>query len=447
MAKFGAKLRHAWNAFTDQDERYRFRSYDLGASYGGRPDRTRLTLSNERSIISSVYTRLSIDIAAVEIRHVRLDDAGRYQEDITSGLNNCLTIEANLDQAARAFRQDVATTLFDRGVAAIVPVDTNLNPELTGGYDILSLRVGEIVQWMPSHVRVSLYNEQTGRREEITLQKSTVAIVENPLYAVMNEPNSTLQRLTRKLNLLDSVDEQSSSGKLDMIIQLPYVIKSEARRQQADQRRKDIEFQLKGSQYGIAYTDGTEKITQLNRPAENNLLGQVTYLTEMLYSQLGLTAEVMNGTADEKAMLNYINRTVEPVLAAISEAMKRSFLTKTARTQNQSIKYFRDPFKLVPMSDLAEMADKFTRNEIVSSNEFRGFIGMKPSSDPKADQLVNSNMPAAITGAAPVDGTAPVDDGASTDDASGIVNDAFDSVNASLDSIFNDLGVPADESA
>jgi Tfp pilus assembly major pilin PilA len=455
MASFGAKLKHAWNAFVDQEPQTRTRTWDLGASYGGRPDRVRLTLSNERSIISSIYTRLSIDVAAVDIRHVRLDGEGRYLEEISSGLNNCLKIEANIDQAGRALRQDIAATMFDRGVAAVVPVDTSLSPVETGGFDILSLRVGEIVQWMPKHIRVSLYNEATGRREEVTVEKRFVAIVENPLYAVMNEPNSTLQRLIRKLNLLDAVDEQSSSGKLDMIIQLPYVIKSEARRQQADQRRKDIEFQLKGSQYGIAYTDGTEKITQLNRPAENNLLKQVEYLMTMLYSQLGLTAEVMNGTADEKAMLNYINRTIEPVLGAISGEMNRKFLTKTARTQNQAIRYFRDPFKLVPMSDLAEMADKFTRNEIVSSNEFRTFIGMKPSKDPKADQLINSNMPQPAAIAAPVDPSAPVDPtaaepavaqepDATPEEVTSIVNETFDGVDQDIDSIFNGLEVPLD---
>lgn len=440
MGTIGSRLKHAWNAFTDQDEQDRFRSFDLGASYGTRPDRVRFTMSNERSIISSIYTRLSIDVAAVDLRHVRLDKNDRYQEDITSGLNNCLTLEANLDQAARAFRQDVAMTMFDRGVAAIVPIDTSLNPELSGSFDILTMRVGEIVQWMPRHVRVSLYNEGTGRREEVTLEKKIVAIIENPLYSVMNEPNSTLQRLIRKLNLLDSVDEQSSSGKLDMIIQLPYVIKSEARRQQADQRRKDIEFQLKGSQYGIAYTDGTEKITQLNRPAENNLLTQVEFLTTMLYGQLGLTEQIMSGVADEKAMLNYVNRTIEPVLGAIAEAMKRSFLTKTARTQKQSIEYFRDPFKLVPMADLAEMADKFTRNEIVTSNEFRGFIGMKPADDPKADELRNSNMPQPLD--VPVAAVEPQEP---QEDEAGIVTEAFDSVDKSLDEVFAGLGVEPDD--
>jgi hypothetical protein len=389
---FKDRLMHAWNAFSNVDQPVRS-TQEYGAAYATRPDRVRFLVTNERSIISSIYTRLAIDIASIPIRHIRMDDSGRYLEDITSGLNSCLTLEANLDQAARAFRQDIAMTLFDKGVAAIVPVDTTVRPDNPGSYDILSMRVGEILQWYPAHVRVSLYNEGTGRREELTLEKRHVAIVENPLYSVMNEPNSTLQRLMRKLNLLDAVDEQSSSGKLDLIIQLPYVIKSDARKQQAEQRRKDIEFQLKGSQYGIAYTDGTEKITQLNRPVENNLLSQIQYLTEMLYSQLGLTPEVMNGTADEKTMLNYNNRAIDPVLTSIVEAMRRSFLTKTARTQGQSIEYFRDPFRLMPLSNIADIADKLTRNEITSSNEIRQFIGLKPSKDPKADQLRNSNMP------------------------------------------------------
>lgn len=394
MAGFTSRLKHAWNAFLNMDLVSQFKSYGGGASYGTRPDRVRLNISNERSIISSIYARLSIDVSSIDIRHVRTDDARRYVDDIDSGLNTCLTLEANIDQAATAFRQDIALTLFDRGVAAIVPVDTTINPAVSGSFDIKTLRVGEIVGWFPQHVRVSLYNDQTGRREEITLEKKFVAIVENPLYTVMNETSSTLQRLIRKLNLLDAVDEQSSSGKLDMIIQLPYVIKSEARRQAAEQRRKDIEFQLKGSQYGIAYTDGTEKITQLNRPAENNLLKQVEYLTNMLYAQLGLTEEVMNGTADEKAMLNYMNRTIAPILTAIVEAMRRTFLTKTARSQNQSIMFFRDPFRLVPITEVAEIADKFTRNLIASPNDIRVAIGWKPSKDPQADQLKNNNMPA-----------------------------------------------------
>ena len=392
MWRFGATLKHAWNVFANQDQTRVFSQYG-DANYGGRPDRVRLRIPNERSMISSIYTRLSIDVASIEMRHVRMDEQKRYVEDIESGLNNCLTLEANIDQAARAFRQDIALTLFDRGAAALVPVDTSISPQTSSSFDILTLRVGEIVTWYPQHVRVSVYNDKAGKREEVVLQKTAVAIVENPLYSVMNEPNSTLQRLLRKLNLLDSIDEQSASGKLDLIIQLPYVIKSQARRQQAEQRRKDIEFQLKGSQYGIAYTDGTEKITQLNRPAENNLMAQVEYLTEMLYGQLGLTEDVMNGTADEKAMLNYWNRTIEPILTSITEAMRRTFLTKTARTQKQTIMFFRDPFRLVPIENIAEIADKFTRNEIMTSNEMRQVVGMAPHKDPKADRLINSNMP------------------------------------------------------
>lgn len=432
------RLKHGWNAFLDQNEDYRVNQFDMGASYGSRPDRGRLRASNERSIVSSIYTRLSLDASSVDIRHVRLDDGGRYMEDIRSGMQNCFTVEANVDQAARAFRQDAFMTMFDVGVIAIVPVDTSLSPESTGGYDILTMRVGEIVQWYPRHVRVSLYNDQTGRREEVTLEKKAVAIVENPLYAVMNEPNSTLQRLIRKLNLLDSVDEQSSSGKLNIIIQLPYVIKSESRRAQAEQRRKDIEFQLKGSQYGIAYTDGTEKITQLNRPAENNLLKQVEYLTEMLYSQLGITAEVMNGTADEAVMLNYYNRTMEPVLGAFTEAINRSFLTKTARTQGHSIQPYRDPFKLVPMKDLAEMTDKFTRNEVFSSNEIRQFIGVKPSKDPRADELRNSNMPQppAIN---------EVVQGEVVDTADDF--DPFEGIDKALDDAFKELGASPNDNS
>jgi hypothetical protein len=358
-------------------------------------------------------------------------------------LNDCLNLEANIDQAAQAFRQDMVMTLFDKGVVAVVPVDTTLDPSISGSFDIKTLRVGEIINWYPKHVRVSLYNEEVGYRQEITLEKKYVAIVENPLYAVMNEPNSTLQRLIRKLNMLDAVDEASSSGKLDLIIQLPYVIKSEARRAQAEQRRADIEFQLKGNKYGIAYTDGTEKITQLNRPAENNLLSQVTYLTDMLYSQLGLTAEVMNGTADEKAMLNYMNRTIKPVLTAFTEAMKRTFLTKTARSQLQSIVFFRDPFELVPITDIAEIADKFTRNEILTSNEIRSFIGIKPSDNPKADELVNSNMPqpAELPSEVPADSQ----EVAASSEMDPVIQGALDSLDTTLDEIFTDLGV--DESA
>lgn len=394
MASIGSRLKHAWNAFTNQtpiqtDEA----SYSTPASYGPRPDRPRLRYTNERSIISSIFTRLAVDFAQTEFKHVRLDDQGRYTEDMDTALNNCLTLEANIDQGATAFRRDMAMTLFDKGVIAIVPVDTTLNPNNTGAYDVNTMRVGEIVGWFPKKVRVSLWNEEAGRRDELVLDKKFVAIVENPLYPVMNEPNSTLQRLIRKLNLLDAVDEQSGSGKLDLIIQLPYVVKTEARRQQAEQRRTDIEYQLKDSKYGIAYTDGTEKITQLNRPAENNLLEQIKFLTDMLYSQLGLTPEVMNGTADEAAMLNYMNRTIVPILDAVKEAMVRTFLTKTARSQGQTIMYFHDPFKLVPLSQIADIADKLSRNEILTSNEIRGVIGYKPSKDKGADKLQNSNMP------------------------------------------------------
>lgn len=391
-----SQLKHAWNAFVGLDD-YKPHYYDIGAMYSSRQDRVRLTLGNERSIISSIYTRLAVDAAAVDMRHVKLDDQKRYIEDIDSGLNNCLTVEANIDQAARALRQDIILTLFDKGVAAIVPVETTTNPSLSGSYDIKTLRVGHVVAWYPEHVRVELYNEKKGQRQEITLEKKFVAIVENPFYGVMNEPNSTLQRLIRKLNLLDTVDEQSSSGKLDLIIQLPYIVKSEARKQQAEQRRLAIEQQLRGNKYGIAYTDGTEKITQLNRPVENNLLKQVEYLHELLFMQLGLTKEIMNGTADEATMKNYYNRTIEPFTTAIVEAMRRTFLTKTARSQNQSIIAFRDPFKLVPINELADIADKFARNEILTANEIRQIVGIKPAKDPKADQLINSNMPQGST--------------------------------------------------
>lgn len=393
MASALSRLRHAWNAFLDGEDNVPFSDRNYGASYGYRQDRTRLRLSNEKSIISAIYTRISIDVASADVRHVRLDTNDRYLEEIPSGLNNCLTVEANLDQAARAFRQDIVLSMFDEGVSAIVPVDTTLNPNVTGGYDIQTMRVGKVVEWMPKHIKVSLYNEALGRRQDIIVEKRIAAIVDNPLYSVMNEPNSTLQRLITKLNLLDAVDQQSGSGKLDIIIQLPYVIKSETMRDKAEKRRADIEEQLKGSRYGIAYTDGTEKITQLNRPAENNLLKQIEYLTAMLYDQLGLTEEVMNGKADEQTMLNYHNRTIEPILNAMVEAMRRSFLTKTARSQRQSIVFFRDPFKLAPLATIAETADKFARNEILTSNEIRSLLGFKPSKESKADQLVNSNMP------------------------------------------------------
>jgi hypothetical protein len=394
-----SRLRTAWNAFVNGENPLNLDYASGPPTYNASPpSRPRLRYSNERTIISSIYNRISIDVAAVSLRHIKLDDNGRYQEDVKSHLNDCLTLEANLDQAPRAFKQDIVLSLFDKGVAAIVPVDTTVNPNTNEVIDIYTLRVGEVTAWYPKHVRVSVYNEAKGVREEVTLEKRFVAIVENPLYTVMNESNSTLQRLIRKLNLLDAVDEQSSSGKLDLIIQLPYVIKSEARRQQAEKRREDIEFQLKGSQYGIAYTDGTEKITQLNRPAENNLLKQVEYLIGMLYGQLGITEEVMNGTADEKAMLNYFNRTVEPIVNAIVEAMQRSFLGLVGtQTRKERIAYFKDPFKLVPVAQLADIADKFTRNEIMTGNELRGVIGIPPSDDPKADQLRNSNMPQADT--------------------------------------------------
>lgn len=386
---FGSRLKHAWNAFLNKDPT----NYaSVGPSYSYRPDRPRLTRGNERSIATSVYNRIALDVAAITIQHCKLDENGRMISTINSGLNNCLNLEANLDQTGRAFIQDVVMSMFDEGCIAIVPVDTTFNPKITGSYDVNSMRVGKILEWYPTHVRVRVYNEKTGIKEDILLPKRAVAIIENPLFAVINEPNSTMKRLIRKLSLLDIVDEQSSAGKLDLIIQLPYVIKSEARRQQAEKRRADIEDQLAGSKYGIAYTDGTERITQLNRPVENNLMKQIEYLTSMLYSQLGITQSIMDGTADEKTMLNYYNRSIEPIVAAIVDELKRKFLTKTARTLNHSILFFRDPFKLVPINDIAEIADKFTRNEIMTSNEIRQIVGMRPSNDPKADQLVNSNI-------------------------------------------------------
>lgn len=385
---FGSRLKHAWNAFLNKDSA----AFSPGAGSYYRPDRPRFTRGNEKTIVTAVYNRIAIDVAAVSMRHVRLDENGRYTEDIASGLNECLTISANLDQTGRALIQDVVMSMIDEGCVAIVPVDTTIDPTVSGSFDISSLRTGKIVDWYPQHVKVRLYNEKTGNKEEVLLPKKSVAIIENPLYAVMNEQNSTLQRLIRKLNLLDFVDDHNSSGKLDLIIQLPYVIKTDARRKQAEDRRKDIENQLAGSKYGIAYTDGTERITQLNRPVENNLMSQIEYLTSTLYSQLGITQSVMDGSADEKTMLNYNNRTIEPIISAIVDEMKRKFLTKTARTQGQSIMFFRDPFKLVPVNDIAEIADKFTRNEILTSNEVRQIIGMKPSEDPKADELNNSNL-------------------------------------------------------
>lgn len=386
--RFSDRLKHAWSAFSEKKTDY----FNMGMSYATRPDRVRLNISNERSIISSVYTRLAIDVAAISIQHVRVDDNGRYLEAIDSGLNRCLTQTANIDQTGRAFIQDVALSLFDEGCVAIVPVDGTMSQNLLGLYSVSTLRTGKILEWWPKHVRLKVYNDQTGQSEEITMPKNMVAIVENPLYSVMNEPNSTLKRLVHKLNLLDSIDEQSGSGKMDIIIQLPYLVKTPARKEQAETRRKDIEMQLAGSKYGIAYIDGTEKVTQLNRPAENNLMSQIEYLTSMLYSQLGSTQAVFEGTANEQEMLNYYNRSVEPVVGAIVDAIKRTFITRTAQTQGQTIMYFRDPFKLVPVSELANIADKFTRNEILSSNEIRAIIGYKPDKDPRADELRNKNL-------------------------------------------------------
>ena len=386
----GERLQHAWNAFLSRDPTPDYREY--GMSYSYRPDRPRLTRGNERSIITSVINRIAMDAASIEIRHVQLDENDRYIGTIKSGLDDCLTTEANIDQTGRAFRQDVFVSMMDEGCVAIVPVDTDRDPDITGSFKIETIRTGKILEWRPTTVKVRVYNDRTGQPQDIVVPKKTVGIVENPLYAVMNEPSSTLQRLVRKLNLLDAIDEQSGSGKLDLIIQLPYVIKTEARRQQADKRRSDIESQLSGSKYGIAYTDGTERITQLNRPVENNLMKQVEFLTSTLYSQLGITQSIMDGTADEKTMINYDNRTVEPFVSAVVDEIKRKFLTKTARTQRQSVMFFRDPFKLVPVTELATIADTFTRNEIMSSNEVRHIIGLKPSSDPSADQLRNKNL-------------------------------------------------------
>ena len=387
------RLKHAWNTFKNKDPTIYTQT---GISYAGgyRPDLPRFSRGSERSIFAAVCNRIAMDAAAINVRHVRLDENGRFLEEMKSGLNNCLSLEANIDQTGRGFIQDIVMSMLDEGCVAIVPVDTVIDPTESDGVKILTMRTGKIVGWYPKHVRVQLYNEETGLREEVILPKSIVAIVENPLYAVINEPNSTMQRLIRKLSLLDVVDEKTSSGKLDLIIQLPYIIKTEARRQQAEKRRQDIETQLAEGKYGIAYTDGTERITQLNRPVENNLMKQIEYLTNMLYSQLGITQAILDGSADEKTMLNYYNRIIEPILAAITDAMKRTFLSKTARSQNQTITFFRDPFKLVPVNDIAEIADKFTRNEIMTSNEIRQIIGMKPSSDPKADELRNKNLSA-----------------------------------------------------
>lgn len=390
MPVFSDRLKNAWNAFMNRDPPYEYRDIGMVSTY--RPDRVRFTRGNERSIVTSVYNRIAVDCAAITVQHVRLDENGRYTEVIESGLNNCLNVEANVDQTGRALIQDAVMSMFDEGCVAIVPVDTTFNPLLSEAYEIRTLRVGKIVQWYPNHVRVRLYNERTGWFEEVTLLKSMTSIVENPLYAIMNEPNSTLQRLIRKLNLLDAIDEQSGSGKLDLIIQLPYVVKSDARRMQAEERRKNIEMQLANTKYGIAYVDSTEHITQLNRSVDNNLMNQIEYLTNMLYSQLGITKEILEGTANEQVMLNYYNRTIEPIMSAIVDEMKRKFLTKTARTRRQSIVFYRDPFRLVPVNQIAEIADKFTRNEIMSSNEIRQVVGMKPVADAKADELRNKNL-------------------------------------------------------
>lgn len=386
---FISRVKNTWNAFRNRDPTTYYK--EPGMSYTYRPDRVRFSRGNERSIVTSVYNRIAMDVAQIDIKHCRVDKNGRYTEEVQSGLNDCLTLEANIDQTNRAFIQDVVMSMFDEGAVAIVPVDTVSDPTVSGSFDVLTMRTGKIVEWFPTSVKINVYNDRTGRKEDIIMPKRSVAIVENPLYAVINEPNSTMQRLVRKLNILDAIDEQSGSGKLDLIIQLPYVIKGEARQQQAERRRKDIEEQLKGP-FGIAYTDGTERITQLNRPVENNLMSQIEYLTNMLYSQIGMTPSVLDGTADEKTMLNYNNRTITPIVDAITGAMKRNFLTKTARTQGQTIMAFSNPFKLVPISQMAEIADKFTRNEILSSNEIRQIIGFRPSDDPKANELRNSNI-------------------------------------------------------
>lgn len=386
----GSRLKHAWNAFMNRDPTPSYQQ--VGPGYSSRPDRPRLTKGNERTIVTSIFNRIALDVSAITISHCKVDENGRFVESVNSSLNQCLNLEANIDQTGRAFMQDVVISMLDEGCVAIVPVQTTADPALTSSYDIGSMRTGKIVAWYPQHVRVSVYNERTGNREELTLLKKQVAIIENPLYAVVNEPNSTMQRLMHKLTLLDIVDEQTSSGKLDLIIQLPYVIKSEARKKQADGRRKELEDQLSSSKYGVAYTDGTEKIVQLNRSLDNNLMKQIEYLTNMLYSQLGITQAILEGTADEQTLLNYQSRTIEPIISAIVDEMKRKFLSKTARSQSQTIKFFQDPFKLVPINNIAEIADKFTRNEILTSNEIRQIIGFKPSNDPKADQLVNSNL-------------------------------------------------------
>lgn len=385
-----SRIRNAWNIFKNKDPTYELK--DLGESYSYRMDRPVFHRGNEKTIVTSIYNKIAIDVSEVDIRHCRVDDENNFKEEISSGLNNCFKLEANIDQSSRSFIQDIVITMFDEGCVAIVPIDTSIDPKNTSSYDILTMRVGTIVQWYPNHVKVRIYNDRTGKKEEVTVSKHNAAIIENPFYAVINEPNSTMRRLIRKLSILDAIDEQSGSGKLDLIIQLPYLVKTESRRKQAEQRRQDIENQLAGSKYGIAYTDGTEKITQINRAVENNLMSQIEYLTNMLFSQLGITQSILDGTADEKTMLNYINRTVNPIVNAIVDELKRKFISKTARTQGQTVMAFRDPFKLVPINNIADIADKFTRNEIMSSNELRQKIGLKPSDDKKADMLINSNL-------------------------------------------------------
>lgn len=429
------RLKHAWNAFTNRDPTENYRNTGYSSSY--RPDRPRLSRGNEQSIATSVFNRIAMDASAININHVKLDQNGRFLSYVDSGLNNCLTTEANLDQTGRSLIHDIVLSLLDEGCIAVVPVDTNVNPNESNSIDIETLRVGRITQWFPEYVMVDLYNDTLGMNQEIKLAKKTIAIIENPLYSVINEPNSTLQRLIRKLVLLDSVDNQSSSGKLDMIIQLPYIIKTEARRREAEKRKKDIEDQLEGSKYGIAYIDGTEKITQLNRSVDNNLMSQIEYLTSMLYSQLGITTSVLDGTANEATMLNYYSRTVEPILAAICDEMRRKFLTKTARTQGQSITYTRDPFKLLPLNNLAEIADKFTRNEILSSNEIRQVIGMKPSEDPKADVLNNSNIKGGAEISPTESPTPTIDVDAERDK---IFNDVLKELEDEIDQIIQNVG-------
>ena len=449
----GSRLVHAYNAFLNRSEIDRVAPYSGGANTelgvgSSSPARLFYGISGDQSIKTAILARIAIDAASVDIRHVKLDDQDRYVQDVKSGLHNCLNVEANVDQSGRSFLQEVYHMVLDVGHVAVIPVDMSTHPANGGLFDIMTMRVGYVTQWYPRHVRVNCLNDKTGRHEEVVVDKRHVAIYQNPMYAVMNAPNSTLQRLLRKLALLDIVDEQTSSGKLDLLIQLPYPVRNEARREDAKQRKREIEFQLKDSQYGIAYIDAQEKVTQLNRPIENNLLKQVDYLMELAYSQLGITKGVMNGTAPEEEMLNYHNRSVEPLIGGFVDEMRRKFLTKTARTQGHSLMYFRDPFKLVPMKDLAELADKFTRNEIVTANEFRGFIGMRPSADPKADMLINSNLtvpqtqlPGVAAEQVPGDGTGEVVDGEVVDDELGAEEDMIDSMNKTLDEVFEQIGV------